>query len=390
MPDDPPQTRMRWRQPAGLTLVVLGCVLLPLALVAGWVRAEVTDTERYVDTVAPIAEQPEVRQAVTRRLEDAILTRIDVGPVLDAAAAGIAERDLPPAVSRAVQLLQDPATELIEDAVHRVVVRIVEDPEFATAWAQAHRSAHSELVAALSGQTEILEAEDGRVSIKLATVVNAITTELADNGIAVAGRIPVTEASFPIMEVEDLERLQYGYRLVDAVGVILPVITVLLLAAGILIATRRRTGWTVAATGAAVGMALLALGLLAARHYTLDTLPAGTDPIAVRETFDIVVGRIRTLLRLVLAVSVLVLFLSWLTDDSAPAVRLRRRVDELLNGRPGAIGLRTRVRDNRGLVLGGTGAVLALLLTFAGGVGVLTLLLLSLLLAAVAAAVLVS
>ena len=48
-------------------LIVVACVLAPLSVVSVWARGEVTDTSRYVQTVAPLASDPAVQQAVTNR-----------------------------------------------------------------------------------------------------------------------------------------------------------------------------------------------------------------------------------------------------------------------------------------------------------------------------------
>ena len=40
-----------------------GCALAPLSVVSVWARSEVTDTDRYVDTVAPLAKDPAVQAA---------------------------------------------------------------------------------------------------------------------------------------------------------------------------------------------------------------------------------------------------------------------------------------------------------------------------------------
>ena len=58
-------------------LLVLGCGLAALSVVAIWLRTTLLDTDRYVDTVAPIAAQPAVQDAVADKLENAIFTRID-------------------------------------------------------------------------------------------------------------------------------------------------------------------------------------------------------------------------------------------------------------------------------------------------------------------------
>ena len=59
-------------------LIVTACLLAPLSMVSVWARGEVTDTNRYVQTVAPLAQDPAIQQAVTNRITEQIFTYVDV------------------------------------------------------------------------------------------------------------------------------------------------------------------------------------------------------------------------------------------------------------------------------------------------------------------------
>ena len=73
-----PAGRQRWRTIVAVLLIVLGCVLAPLAGVAVWARNQVTYTDRYVATVAPLASDPAIQQAITDRITAQVFTYIDV------------------------------------------------------------------------------------------------------------------------------------------------------------------------------------------------------------------------------------------------------------------------------------------------------------------------
>ena len=55
-----PAGRQRWRTILAVVLIVVGCVLAPLAGVAVWARNQVTNTDRYVRTVAQLASDPAI------------------------------------------------------------------------------------------------------------------------------------------------------------------------------------------------------------------------------------------------------------------------------------------------------------------------------------------
>src|SRR5687768_17423270 len=65
------------RRAAMVFLLVLGCGLAAASLVALWTRATVLDTERYVSTMAPIAESRAVQDTVAEKLGTRITGAID-------------------------------------------------------------------------------------------------------------------------------------------------------------------------------------------------------------------------------------------------------------------------------------------------------------------------
>ena len=59
-------------------LIVVGCVLAPLAGVAVWARNQVTNTDRYVRTVAPLAADPAIQAAVADQITAQVFSYLDV------------------------------------------------------------------------------------------------------------------------------------------------------------------------------------------------------------------------------------------------------------------------------------------------------------------------
>jgi len=69
-----PGSRQRWRTILAILLIVVGCVLAPLAGVAVWARNQVTNTDRYVRTVAPLAVDPAIQAAIAEQITTQIFT----------------------------------------------------------------------------------------------------------------------------------------------------------------------------------------------------------------------------------------------------------------------------------------------------------------------------
>ena len=92
-PPEVSSTRRRgwWRPFVVVTLVLVAAVLAPASVVARWAHDEVADTDRYVETVAPLAQDPAVQQAVVDRVTAELFARIDVKAVTDQAVAALGE-----------------------------------------------------------------------------------------------------------------------------------------------------------------------------------------------------------------------------------------------------------------------------------------------------------
>ena len=92
-------------------LVVVAGLLVPLAMVAFWGQRSVTDTERWVATVAPLAEDQAIRDQVANATSEAILKQIDNNTTIDDFLSG-----LPP---RAQEALKTPIEAAINSSTRR-------------------------------------------------------------------------------------------------------------------------------------------------------------------------------------------------------------------------------------------------------------------------------
>jgi hypothetical protein len=145
--------RQRWRTVVATLLIVLGCVLAPLAGVAMWARNQVTNTDRYLATVAPLASDPAIQNAIADQITAQVFTYIDVQGLTVQAVDALAERrDLPPELVTRLQALSVPIANGVQSFTRTQVGKVVQSPAFADAWLQANRLAHEELVKALTGE----------------------------------------------------------------------------------------------------------------------------------------------------------------------------------------------------------------------------------------------
>ena len=71
----------RWT--AATVLLLVSALLFAVAVVAVFVRTQVLDTDRYVETVAPLARDPAIQNAIANRITAAILAHVDLKALAD-------------------------------------------------------------------------------------------------------------------------------------------------------------------------------------------------------------------------------------------------------------------------------------------------------------------
>ena len=87
----------RWgRTSAAVVLILLGVLCAPLSVMAVWAKSQITDTNRYVETVAPLASDPAIQAAVTTQITNEIFTYLDVDGVTKDALTALSQADAVP------------------------------------------------------------------------------------------------------------------------------------------------------------------------------------------------------------------------------------------------------------------------------------------------------
>ena len=324
-PRKPVRRRRGWRTPVAVLLIVVGCVLAPLSVVAVWTANQVSDTSRYVANVEPLIKDPAIQNALTDKLTSEIVTRINVKGLTDQAAAALAQKGLP-RVSTLLQSFSGSLASGVQGFVHTQIHKIITGPRMANAWVQVNRVASQALVAALSGRAAsngAVGVRNGQVTLDLAPLIAVAKQDLVARGLTIAGKIPIVHATFALFPSKNLEKAQKAYRLINDLKIVLPIVTLVLLGLGVFIARRPRRALIGAGLGFAASMLVLGAALLIARGIYLNSVPASAPADAAAAAFDILVRFIKTALRTLLVAGLIVAAGAFFTGPSAAAVRTR-------------------------------------------------------------------
>ncbi|MGV9337332.1 hypothetical protein [Streptomyces sp. NPDC003688] len=283
----------RLRSVVSAALIALACLLVPFGATAAWAAYTLTDTGRYVTTMAPLAADPDVREAIAEAVGDGILRaadqRMDMSPV------------------------RASVRPFVRDAVRS----FTRTPAFRLAWDTGNRITHDAVLRALRDEGPTTGAPGSAVTVDLAPVTARVKQQLTRDHVPLAARIPVQHTVVPVLPAGDLTRFRKGYHMLEVAGFWLPVAAVVLASAGIALAVSRRRAIVATSLGTALGGALLALALTVGRALTLADLPPDVPHPVAAAVYDTLTATLRTVSWLLLTLGVTVALTTWLTRRRA-------------------------------------------------------------------------
>ncbi|MFE9661717.1 hypothetical protein [Streptomyces sp. NPDC005955] len=296
-------------------LITVGCVLAPLSVLSSWAADEVGNTDRYVATVAPLASDPDVQEAVADRVTTALMDHLDLTALLSEAAP--ADR---PRLEKALGRLGGALEGAVQSFVHDKALAVARSDAFAQVWTEANRRAHDSVDKALTGSGGgAVHLTDDAVTVDLGPVVDRVKQRLVADGLTVAGKIPEVHTELTVARSEDIGKVRVWFRVLQVAGDWLPVIAAVLVAGGVLLARRRRRALVAGALGVAFAVAVLGVGLTVFRALYLDALPAHVSQGAAGSVYDALVRFLRSSVRVVAALGVVVAFAAWVTGGGRRA-----------------------------------------------------------------------
>jgi hypothetical protein len=332
-PASPRAKLPRWRRILVAFLVVFGCVLTPVSIVAVWIHSTLLDTDQWVDTVGPLIDSPDVQDAVAARLTNAVVNGADL--------EGRVEDALP---DRA-QALAPAIVEGARQAVSAVSLRIVQSDQFETLWDEANRRAHKRVVALLQGKgTDTVQTKNGEIVLDLAPLIDEVRQRLDDRGISLFDDLDIkrVDRQIVIFSSEDLRRAQSAVDLLDTLAWWLPIITVVLFALAIALSGNRRRTILRGSLGAALAVGLVLTAFNLGRTAYLDALPERVNRGAAEDLYDQLLSFLRTSLRTAFVFALVVALAAWLSGPGRAPVRIRqlvgRGVDRTGEGAPTGAG----------------------------------------------------
>lgn len=307
-------------------LVVLAALLVPLSVVTAWTVNTITNTTHYVETLAPVARQKVVTDYLAVEATNKIFDSIDVQGQISAA------------LPKKARFIAAPVTAELHSFVEQQMTKLFASQWFGRLWDSTNRRSHAALVDLLTGRPiPGVQAARGIV-VNLTPALDRAIDQLDAHGVTVFNPIKGklakgNELSLSVVSGSQVGKLQTLFRYATDLGWLLPLVTVLVLAAAVAVAVDRRKALLRAAVGSAITVVIFLGALAVGRAFFIDH--AGKVPPSVTGTlFDTVIRFLHNGLWDVLYLCLAVAVVLWLIGPARWAVWLRTVGRSIVPSRP--------------------------------------------------------
>ncbi len=247
-----------WRRFLAWLLLVLACILLPIAVTGAWVRGNIMDSDGFVNTLGPLASEPAVQQAIADSLTEQIFEVL------------VLEETLQGAFPDRLGFLAAPVVNQLEEWTRVLALRLVASDQFPAIWTAALRAVHSTVVDFMNGTGRVQLGEDGVIQLDLSGLSTRIVDRLEQLGITIPEdqRPILTSGKVPIAQVAALEQIRSILNFLNKLFIVLPILAVIFLAGSVAVAIERRRAAVRAGIGIMISMAVFVI-ILAIGRMTL-------------------------------------------------------------------------------------------------------------------------
>ncbi len=314
-----PTTHHRVRTPITWVLTVVLALLVPLTITSTWALRTVTNTDRYVATMAPLIADPAVQTTLATVTTTDLFNAVDVeGKIADHL----------PGASKA---LAPVITAQLRSTVTGVVRTVISSPAFQKIWNLENRATHAIAISVLSNTHASTTA--GQLQVKLQKLVVEVIAALDAKGITFFDPIVIAISQLNkngvvLMTTQQLHTAQTIFHLAITFKAILPWATLALLAAAIAIAPNRRRGVVRLSGAILIGITVFAGALAFGRHTFIHA--AGPDGAAfATAVWRILLRQLIFDLRIAAIVTALIGFGAWVAGESSAARWIRAQAKRL-------------------------------------------------------------
>jgi hypothetical protein len=264
-------------------LVISGLLLLMVANLAFWARYTVLNTNGWVNAVGPLTQDPEIAQVLGIYVSGEIFEATD----MDQAVTEILPAEF--------QLLSLPLSKAMQGLVEDAVATFIQSDVVNSVWVTTNRIAHSLIVGVLRGEGDILYLvdEDGRIVL---------------------------------LENQQVAYLQQVVSLLDAIGILLPLLSLAVFVIAVFVSLWRRKTTLWIGIGIVITMVLSLLVYKVAESWLLVSIADPLLRIFGGAIWGVITNGLIMQIFVLMVIGILIIFGAWVAGSSRTAGRIRTTV----------------------------------------------------------------
>ena len=252
------------RRISAWVLVVLAAILIPVSVLSVWAIRTVTNTDQYVETMAPLARNPVIVDGLATRATDALFS------------THIVQNKVTDALPKSAKPLVAPIVNEVHSYVYGLALKVFSSPKFGKLWDTLNRHSHEAVINILTGKQTPLQkkvAKGGQIAINLSPTLNTLISDLDAHGVTLFNPLKAVSTqgvSFTVVSKQQVSKFSGLFNLVVKFKWIIPVVALVLAILAVALAMERRKTLLRLAVGVALMSLLVLAGLSAGRRGWLQ------------------------------------------------------------------------------------------------------------------------
>ena len=313
----------RWRGIVTVICIVLAGVLTVPAAFAYWGQRTINDGQRYVDTVGPLVDSPEVQAAIATKITAVLEDNVDVEALVNQVFGGVIS-DRP-----RLQALVGPLAGAIDGLIETQVRNFVASDAFADLWVAANTRAQQALHQLLQGEgSGAVSIQGDQVVLDVSQMIEAVKQRLVDRGLTIIEKVPVTtqDRQIVLLNAPQLKQVRSIYRLANPVAQWLLVLVALLYLGAFLLARRRARMAVIIGVVVAANGLLLALVVSLGEDFFVNQLSGTVFGPASKVFYHQLLTYLERGQRVVVWLGLLLVAVGWYSGRNASGTAVRTKI----------------------------------------------------------------
>jgi hypothetical protein len=305
-------------------LIGVTTLLLIVGIFSVWANRLLFNPDNWSNTSTQLLENPQIRSTTANYLVDQLYANVDV--------SGLISSGLPPRLAP----LAAPAAGALRNVAVKGVDLALTRPRVQQLWATANRAADKTFIAVVNGGKGPVGVQSGVVTLDLGSIVNNVASRLGLPS-DLSSKLPPNIANLTVLRADQLSLVQDVGSAIKGLALWLTILTPLLYALAIFLATgrRRRTLMTVGFGIAIAGViAMLGRSLLESQGSGALTHDASLQA-TVKAVFSIATGMINEIAGACIAVGLVLVAAAWFAGPARLPRACREALAPYLRDHPG-------------------------------------------------------